>query len=359
MIEDAELLQARILVIDDQEANVQFLEGLLDVHGYTNVRSATDSRQAVDQYAEFRPDLLLLDLMMPHLDGFQVMERLKPLIADGDYSPILVLTADMTLPTRQRALAGGAKDFLVKPSDATELMLRVRNLLETRLLHRRLQEHSRTLEQRVRERTQELESAHLEVLDRLALAAEFRDDDTGQHTRRVGESSAHLAFELGLDAARVELIRRAAPLHDVGKIGVPDAILLRSNRLTPAEFEVMKTHTTIGARILSGGRFALLRLAETIALSHHEHCDGTGYSQGLAGEAIPIEARIVAVADAFDAMTNDRPYRQALTPKETWETLRAGAARQWDGTVLEALEAVHRRVGAAPAVARRAPQPVP
>ena len=358
MTVDAEIHQARILVIDDQEANVQLLEGLLHAHGYTNVKSATDSRQAIDQYAEFRPDLLLLDLMMPHLDGFQVMERLKPMIADGDYFPILVLTADMTLPTRQRALASGARDFLVKPSDATEFMLRVRNLLETRLLHLKLQEYNRTLEQRVRERTQELEDMHLEVLERLALAAEFRDDDTGQHTRRVGESAAHLALELGLAGAQVELIGRAAPLHDVGKIGIPDAILLRPDRLTPPEFEVMKTHTTIGARMLSGGRFALLRLAETIALSHHEHWDGTGYPQGLAGEEIPIEARIVAVADAFDAMTNDRPYRQALTRKEAWVILWAGAARQWDKTVLEALESVHWREEAMPAAAGGALQPV-
>ncbi|MDR7486057.1 MAG: response regulator [Armatimonadota bacterium] len=331
--------RARILIVDDQEANVRLLESLLKQAGYVHLEGLTDPRRVEDVYAEFRPDLILLDLMMPHRDGFQVMHALQGLISPTTYLPILVLTADVTLPTRQKALAAGAKDFLVKPSDATEVLLRIENLLETRSLHLQLQDQNRTLEGKVAERTRQLEEAHIEVLERLALAAEYRDDDTGQHTRRVGATCAEVARILGLPDDLIEFLRRAAPLHDVGKIGIPDAILLKPGRLTPQEFEVVKAHTTIGARILSGGRFPLLQLAEEIAHDHHERWDGTGYPRGLAGKEIPIEARIVAVADAFDAMGNDRPYRRALSPDETWEVLWEGAGAQWDVEVVEALAA--------------------
>jgi putative two-component system response regulator len=331
--------EARILVVDDQETNVELLRSLLRREGYTHVVGITDPREAVDRYRELQPDLILLDLMMPHLDGFEVMARLRPLIPDEEYMPILVLTADATLPTRQRALALGANDFLVKPSDATEVMLRIRNLLMTRLLHQALRRHNERLEVVVRERTRQLEETHVELLERLAVAAEFRDDATGQHTRRVGEYAAAIAAELGLPAGRVETIRRAAPLHDVGKIGVPDAILLKPASLTAEEFEVIKTHTTIGGRILAGGRHALLRMAEEVALHHHERWDGAGYPHGLRGDETPLEARIVAVADAYDSMTHDRPYRPALRAGDAWEILRGGAGTQWEGTLVEALSA--------------------
>lgn len=339
MLDDA-IRNARILIVDDQEANVFLLEALLQRFGYTSLRSTTDPRQALSLFSEFQPDLILLDLMMPHLDGFQVMKLLQPVIPEGAYLPILVLTADAAMPTRQKALAVGARDFLTKPFDSTEVMLRIKNLLFARVLHRELQQSNLVLEDRVRERTRELEESHIEVLERLALAAEFRDDETGEHTRRVGEVAARVAGRLGFAASQVELIGRAAPLHDVGKIGIPDQILLKPGRLTPDEFEIMKTHTTIGARILSGGRFTLLQMAEAIALSHHERWDGMGYPRGLKGEEIPIEARIVAAADAFDAMSHDRTYRAALSPDEVWEVLWEGAGKQWDEKAVEALAAV-------------------
>jgi putative two-component system response regulator len=333
---DGLLKHSQILIIDDQEANVRVLEGLLNRAGYTNVRSTTDSRRALPLFADFGPDLILLDLHMPHLDGFEVMHRLGPLISDGAYLPILVLTADITQEAKQKALGMGAKDFLTKPFDATEALLRIRNLLETRFLHLQLQDQNLILEQKVRERTQQLEEARIEILERLALAAEFRDDMTGQHTQRVGISAVRIARALRLPADQVELIQRAAPLHDVGKIGIPDAILLKPGSLTDEEFEIMKTHTTIGARILSGSRFPLLRMAEEIALTHHERWDGRGYPKGLRRDALPVAGRIVAVADAFDAMTNDRPYRKALSPEEAWKILWDGAGTQWDTAVIEA-----------------------
>jgi putative two-component system response regulator len=331
--------EARILVVDDQQTNVELLRALLRREGYTHVVGITDSREAMARYRELQPDLILLDLMMPHLDGFEVMARLRPMIADDEYVPILVLTADVTLSTRQRALALGANDFLVKPSDATEVALRIRNLLTTRLLHRALRRHNDRLEAAVQERTRQLEEAHVEMLERLAVATEFRDDATGQHTRRVGEYAAAIAARLGLPAGRVETIRRAAPLHDVGKIGVPDAILLKPASLTSEEFEAIKTHTIIGGRILAGGRYALLRTAEEVALHHHERWDGAGYPHGLRGNETPLEARIVAVADAYDSMMHDRPYRRALRPPDVWEILWGGAGRQWERALVEALSA--------------------
>lgn len=185
--------------------------------------------------------------------------------------------------------------------------------------------------------------AQIEIIERLAAAVE-RDYATGEHTKRVGHMSALLAQTLGLPDEQVELIRRAAPLHDMGKIGIPDRILLKPGRLTPEEFEVMKTHTTLGAAMLSGSRHPLLQLAERIALSHHERWDGNGFPQALKGKAIPREARIVAVADAFDAMNSDRPYRRALSSEEVWEILVDGAGRQWDLAVVDALSVLRMQV---------------
>ena len=344
MMQADRLSAARIVIVDDEPANVRLLERILQHAGYTDLTSTTDPRDALALCKETEPDLILLDLHMPHVDGFAVMAELRPLLVDDNYLPILVLTADITPEAKQRALSGGAKDFLTKPIDPPEVLLRIKNLLDTRFLHLQLQNQNLILEEKVRVRTRELEEAKLEILNRLARAAEFRDDATGEHTRRVGETAAALAGALGLPAAEVELIGRAAPLHDVGKIGIPDAILLKPGRLTIEEFEVMKTHTTIGAEILAGSRFPLLQLAQEIALTHHERWDGAGYPRGLKGEAIPLVGRVVAVADAFDAMTHDRPYRKALSTPEAWEILWEGAGAQWDGGLVEALASTQAAV---------------
>lgn len=329
---------AHILIVDDQDVNVLLLEDLLREAGYTNLRSVTDPRLALPTCVDFKPDLILLDLHMPHMDGFVLLERMKPLITEGTYLPILILTADITQEAKQRALSMGAKDFLTKPFDATEVLLRIGNLLETRTLHVQLRDENRSLEQKVRARTRDLEEARIEILARLAKASEFRDDITGRHTHRVGELAARLAAGIGLSGEEVELIRLAAPLHDVGKIGIPDHILLKPAALTSKEFEVMKTHTTIGAEILSGSQVPLLILAREIAFTHHEQWDGHGYPRGLSGQAIPLPGRIVAVADAYDSMTNDRPYRKARPVREAFETLRRGAGVQWDKLVVETFE---------------------
>jgi putative two-component system response regulator len=339
VIDDAALKQARILIVDDQAANVRLLERIFRQVGYTNVRGTTDPRDVAGMVEAEPPDLILLDLLMPHLDGHEVLARLEPHLAAEGYLPVLVLTADITADAKQRALSGGAKDFLTKPFDASEVLLRIRNLLEARFLYQQVARQNIVLEEKVSERTRDLEEAKFETLDRLARAAEFRDDQTGQHTYRVGRLAATIARTLGLEASRVEMLGRAAPLHDVGKIGIPDQILLKPGNLTDEEFEVMKTHTTIGAGILAGSRFALMQMAAEIALTHHERWDGEGFPLGLARDRILLEARIVSVADAYDAMTSDRPYRRALPQEEAWEILWGGAGSQWDEEVVEALTA--------------------
>ena len=348
------MTDARILIIDDQEPNVQLLERLLRLKGYEHIDGLTDSRLAVERFVATRPDLVLLDLRMPHRSGLEVLEELHPLIGTEEYLPVLILTADNAPETRQTALSMGAKDFLNKPFDTVEVLLRIRNLLETRFLYLQLRDQNALLDRKVRERTRELEEAQTEILSRLALAAEYRDDQTGEHTRRVGHIAALLARNLGLSDAEVELIRSAAPLHDIGKIGIPDAVLLKPGRLTPAEYEVMKTHTEIGARILSGSRFPLMRLAQEIARSHHESWNGGGY-YGLVGENIPLASRIVTVADTFDAITHDRPYRAGRSIRDAIEELRREAGRQFDAEVVEALALVLERE---PAQESTVPDPV-
>jgi putative two-component system response regulator len=305
---------ARILVVDNEEANVRALSRILRAAGYTNVVVTTDPTEVLSLFAEQEPDLVLLDLHMPVLDGVAILERLAAVASPHSYLPVLVLTGDLSQQARRRALSKGAKDFVTKPFEVDEVLLRIRNLLETKFLHREIATENQLLERRVRERTAELEDAHLDTLERLAVAAEFRDDETGKHTERVAQVSALLGRAAGMADDEVSLLRRASPLHDVGKIGIPDAILRKPGPLTPDEWEIMKTHTTAGAKILAGGRSRIIRLAEEIALSHHERWDGSGYPEGRAGDAIPLAARVVALADVFDALTSDRVYRRAWEP---------------------------------------------
>jgi putative two-component system response regulator len=324
-----ELERARIIVVDDEEPNVRLLRRLLGRAGFENVLSTTDSRTAVQLCLEHPPDLVLLDYSMPHLDGIELLERLRSVFPADTHIPMIMLTGDISAETRQRALHAGAVDFVTKPFDNMEVMLRIRNHLEVRSLYV-------NMENLVRARTQQLERTYQEMLARLAQAAEFRDDETGQHTRRVGEYSARIAAGLGMSAEYVDLIQQAAPLHDVGKIAIPDSILLSAARLTPEEMAVMKTHTTIGARLLSGGSSELMRMAERIALSHHERWDGAGYPQRLARDAIPIDGRIVGLADFFDAVSHDRRYRRAWPPDRVLEEIAAGSGKHFDPEVVAA-----------------------
>ena len=327
---------ARILIVDDEPREVSLLQRLLGAQGYQHCQGTSAPRQALPLFLAFRPDLVILDLHMPELDGWEVMRQLSPLAGGEVGVPLLVVSGDMTPEAKRQSLALGAGDFLTKPFDGTELLLRVRNQLLTRRLHLQLQRENDALEQRVRDRTKQLAAAELAALQSLALAAEFRDDNTGAHSQRVGQVAAAIATQLSLPDEQVRSIRYAAPLHDVGKLGVPDAILLKAGALTGEEAKAMQTHTTMGARILSVGDSPLLRCAQQIALTHHERWDGTGYPMGLAGEDIPVPGRVVAVADVFDAMRQPRTYKDGWPMATTIEAISSLSGQQFDPAVVKA-----------------------
>ncbi len=327
--------QSRFLIVDDEPANVAVLTQMLTLWNATQVVGTTNPCATAGLLASFAPDIILLDVTMPVMSGFDVMEQLRPLIAPDDFLPILILTADTNSSTKRRAA-----DFLTKPFDAIELSLRVQNLLSRRLLHARLRDQNHELDCKVRQRTQQLEQAAFDSVECLALAGEYRDDDTGRHTQRVARSAGRIARTLGFDEKRALLIEAAAPLHDVGKIGIADSILLKPSRLTPDEFEVMKTHTTIGSMIMARHHTPLLQLASRIALTHHERPDGRGYPQGLAGDDIPIEGRILAVTDVFDALTNERPYKRAWPVEEALAEITKQSGSQFDPEVVRAFLAL-------------------
>jgi len=331
----ARYAEARILVVDDEPANVELVRAILTPAGYRDIRGTTDAFEALGMCLVEPPDLLILDLRMPGMSGSELLERLREELADFCLRPSLVLTSERSREAKRRALGTGARDFLTKPVSPTEVRLRVANLLEMRFLHLALQQKNDLLQATVRARTAELEEARLEILERLALAAEWRDDDTGEHIRRVGRLAADLARMLGLGSDEAALIGRAAPLHDVGKIGIHDSILLKPGPLDAREFEVMRAHTTIGGEILSGSRFPSLRAAEEIARHHHENWDGSGYPVGLAGETIPLRARIVAIADMFDSLTHERVYKAAWTSEAALAEIRRAAGSKLDPRLTE------------------------
>jgi putative two-component system response regulator len=345
---DAHLTRSRILIVDDQPANVLLLEKIVQRAGFENVSTATDAREVDDRVRTFKPDILLLDLQMPHLDGFAVMGRLAE-VREAEYLPVLVLTADATLESKRRALATGANDFLVKPFDSTEVVLRIKNLLQMRWLQSQLRDQNESLELKVRERTAELwdsvrrlERAEDDLLRsqgetvrRLSIAAEFRDDETARHIERMSRYCALLYELAGGDGSGRATIQTASQMHDIGKIGTPDSILLKPGKLTAEQRKVMERHAEDGWRILEGSESALLQLAATIALTHHERVDGTGYPNGLRGDEIPLSGRIAAIADVFDALSTDRIYRRALPLPEVWRIMREGRGTHFDADLLD------------------------
>jgi putative two-component system response regulator len=327
----------RILVIDDDPASTTLLSGMLARWGYSDVIVLNDSSLAVALCQRSQPDLVLLDLHMPDPDGMALLGAL-PTETRGVPLPVLMLTADETREARREALEAGARDFVTKPFDGDEVALRVRNLLQTRGLSATLRRHRDELEQRVAQRTVELELARLETLERLALAAEFRDDDTGEHTRRVARTASQLAQALRVPTPDVERLSLAAPLHDVGKIAVPDAILLKPGKLTGAEYQVVQRHVLVGEEILRGSSSPVLQTAAEIALHHHERWDGRGYPAGLRGAETPLPARLVAVADVFDALTHQRPYKHAWPLDQAVTEIHDQSAGHFDPDVVAAFE---------------------
>ncbi|HET8731082.1 MAG TPA: HD domain-containing phosphohydrolase [Moraxellaceae bacterium] len=326
--------RAHILVVDDEETNLKLVDGILRNRGFENVTLVSDPREVVASYQARRPALVLLDLNMPHLDGFEVMAQLKAL-NDPLLPPIVILTAQSGRDFLLRALEAGARDFVAKPFDRHELMMRVRNLLEAEMAHRLLHDQKSVLEEMVRQRTEELHHTRLQIVQRLGRAAEYRDEETGNHILRMSHTCALLARKIGWSEYQIDLILNASPMHDIGKIGIPDAILLKPGRFTPPEWEVMKTHAAIGGQLLDGDSSDLMVMARDIALSHHEKWDGSGYPGGLAGEAIPMAGRIAALADVFDALTSCRPYKPAWPVEMALDYVRAQRGNHFDPQLVD------------------------
>ena len=330
----------RLLIVDDEQANIDVLQRILSGAGLGQISSTTDPEKAVQLFLAVDPDLVILDLHMPVMDGFGVLAALRGAIPPETFPSVLMITGDNSLATRQRALSGGAKDFITKPFDLSDVRLRIGNLLETSQLQSALREQNAVLAMTLRNQTAELEEARIESVERLALVAELRDDVTGQHNARVARMACAMAEAIGPRSGSAELLGRVAALHDIGKIGIPDSILLKAGPLAPSEWDTMKTHTTIGARILSSGRSEFMHLAKEIAQSHHERWDGTGYPDGVKGTRIPLAARIVSIADVFDALSSDRPYRPAYTREDSFKAIEQGANTMFDPSLVEVFRSI-------------------
>ncbi len=310
MLMGHEVKASSILIIDDEPFNVEILLDLLELEGFTHVTGTSKPVEGVQLYKERDFDLVLLDINMPVMDGFQVMSEFSSILKTI-HPPILILTALKDKEVRIKALKSNARDFLEKPFDSDEAICRISNLLEMHLSQKMFEKYSITLEKSVQERTRKIEQTQAEILDCLAYAAEYRDMDTANHTVRVGWYSRIIAEKYGFRANELDLIQQAAPMHDIGKIGVSDTILLKPGKLDADEFKLMQMHAEVGAEILSKSNARVMKIARIIALSHHEKWNGKGYPKALKGLKIPIQGRIVAIADVFDALSMERPYKKS------------------------------------------------
>jgi putative two-component system response regulator len=353
---------ARILIVDDEPVNIKVIQKYLLEFGYCQTVGISDSRLAIDAIVREQPDVLLLDVLMPHVSGIDVLTRIRSR-PELSQLPVIVLTAASDRETKIAVFDRGATDFLSKPVDVCELIPRVRNAVTQKRCHDQLQNYARHLEDAVRRRTAELEASRKEVIYCLARAAELRDDDTGHHVLRVGKYAAIIGRALGLSSVDVEVLEQAAQLHDIGKIGIPDEILLKPGQLTPAQTEQMKKHAALGKQIIEPMPVAdfpvrvgdstlrlrpptnpVLQVAARIALTHHERWDGSGYPLGLAGDDIPLEGRITAVADVYDALASKRPYKPAIPSDECFSLIQEGSGTQFDPRVVEVFLACRQEV---------------
>ena len=318
---------ATVLVVDDTPGNIDILREIL-APAY-RVKVAANGARALEIAAqEDPPDLILLDIMMPGMDGYEVIRRLKANPATRSI-PVLFITAKEAPEDEQKGFDLGCVDYITKPISAPSVRVRVRT-------HLALHDQNRELEAKVRERTRELQASRLEIIQRLGRAAEYRDNETGMHVIRMSHAGWITALELGLPAGEAELLLQASPMHDIGKIGIPDRVLLKPGKLDAEEWAIMRRHPEIGHGIIGSHPSALLQMAATVALSHHEKWDGTGYPNRLAGEAIPLVGRIVAVADVFDALTSVRPYKPAWPVEQAVAELKAQSGQHFEPRMVDA-----------------------
>lgn len=323
-----------ILIVDDEPVNVKLLKEILTSDGYKNITSLPDGREVKSLIDSKRVDIILLDLNMPHVDGYSVISDLDP-VNNKNCPPILVLTAQCTDDTRMQVLKNGARDIISKPFNQAELLVRVHNLLEVQMYHHAIRGQNAVLEEQVRIRTHELNDTRLQVIRRLGRAAEYRDNETGLHIIRMSKISALLGKACGLNDNQADLLLNASPMHDIGKIGIPDHILLKPGKLDKDEWNIMKTHAVIGADILSGDESSLIVLARQIALTHHEKWDGSGYPYNLKEKDIPLAGRIVAIADVFDALTSERPYKKSWSKDAAIEYLKENKGVHFDPQLVD------------------------
>jgi len=329
-----------VLLCDDELMNRKVASKILKKEGF-NVVEATNGQEAIEILKELRVELILMDLMMPVMDGYEATKIIKE---DEELKtiPLIIISALSDKEAITKGLSLGANEYLTKPFDIIDFRLRVQNAIKIGAYQNMLKDNKAVLESLVRTRTKELQSVYDElkesekdIISILAKTAEYRDNETSAHTLRVGEMSAFVAKEFGWDEHDCELMRLAAPMHDMGKVGIPDKILLKPGKLTEEEFVIMKEHATIGHTILSQKTTPLLKLAAEIALTHHEKYNGFGYPHGVSGDEIPLSGAIVAVVDVFDALLSERPYKQAFSLEKTLEILKNDSGTHFNPKIVE------------------------
>lgn len=333
-----------VLIVDDIPENIDVLNEILR-HDY-RIQIAINGEIALKiANSNNHPDLILLDIIMPGMDGYEVCRRLKE--SDATHKiPVIFVTSKMDIEDESRGFTVGAVDYITKPVSASIVRARVST-------HLALYDQNRVLEEKVRKRTEqlkqafeEIKGASLETILRLSRAAEYRDEDTGAHILRMSRYSAAVARKMNMDDTIIESILYAAPMHDVGKIGTPDRILLKPGKLDQKEWVIMKQHTANGSKILEGSDKSFIQLGGIIAYNHHEKWDGSGYPNGLAGNEIPISGRIVAIGDVFDALTSKRPYKAPFTLKKSYKIIRDGRGSHFDPEVVDAFFACGDEISA-------------
>ena len=327
---------AKILIVEDDPLNANLLREILEEDGYFNIFMTQDPFQVLTLHEKNKFDIILLDIQLPGMSGIQVLENLQR-ASKGDFLPVIMLTAHNDRNIRRKVLEAGARDFISKPYENWEVLLRIRNILQIKFYYSQQIYRVDLMESEVSRRTKEIRETQFEIIQRLAVAGELRDNETGAHVKRMSHICSLLASKRGVTAEFAELMLYASAMHDVGKIGIPDSILLKSKKLSTAEWEIMQQHPKIGARIIGNHNSPLISMAREISLFHHERWDGSGYPHGISGDQIPVSARIAAISDVFDALTSDRPYKKAWSIDKSVEMIKGESGKHFEPLMVNIL----------------------